>query len=700
MLSPSKSLAILFAFILALGVFACTDRSEPLLFDSGLLGSGDGGASQDAGAPDFQILFIDPANGPFTGGTRATVRGNDFDESTQIFVGGRMVEPTEQEFVDSRRIVITTPPGEPGLSDVEARKNSDVASLPDAFSYEAMVADPPSGSITGGTQVTIRGFGTDFGPTSQVRFDGALVSTLQVAGATLLTVTTPPGISGDADIEIVTESSVYEAKRGFEYLATADPFAAGMGGGLIDGNVNVVVLDSRTSNGVDQAFVSIGDPQTSPLQGYADDLGQISFSDAQLSGRITTSAAAPGYESSSFVQYDSRDITILLRKLPEPPPPDLPPPPPPGVGPQSGRILGSIVFGDATGLGSPVWNLVPEPRHSGEIKRVYVSTTASSIFGRRTAGAIIDYQGFDAGQTSWEFDISTRPSATAVVAMAGLYDTDTEEFQAFGMGVARGVLVGPGENVIGVDVVVDIPLDTAVLVNLDNPPDLHTPGWLGPVEYTIRPVIDLGGEGAIVMSGHGLPIQPAPALRPGTYLFDEGSKSVLLEGMAPLSGNLADASYSFIIGAYSANGASPFSVRIERGQVNISTPLTIGNFIGTPRPSDPAPDTMASSFSHMLKNESPATGSPTFHQHLLVDKKGDPILRTFARGSALRAPIPDFRGKSVPVFPSEDEVYWTFFDYRIWGQTFDDFNYRHLRRDYWSAYAAGSYWVRFPQPSP
>ena len=694
-----RPLAMIFALMFALGVVACTESSQPLGSDGGLSRPSDGGRV-DAGAPEFKILFIDPSNGPFSGGTRVTVRGNDFDEDTTIFVGGRMVEPIEQEFVDSRRIVITTPPGSPGLADVEARKGADVANLSEAFSYEAMVADPPSGSITGGTRVTIRGFGTDFDSATVVRFDGSVMVDVQVAGATLLTGTTPPGISGDADIEIVTQTSVYEAKRGFNYLATADPFAAGMGGGPIDGDVNVVVLDSRTSNGVDNAFVSIGDPQTSPLQGYADDLGQISFSSENLSGRITTSAAAPGYESASFVQYDARDITILLRKLPEDPPPDLPPAPPPGVGPQGGRILGSIVFGDATGLGSPVWNLVPEPRTSTEIKRVYVSTTASSIFSRRSAGAIIDYQGFDASQTSWEFDITTRPSATAVVAMAGLFDTETEAFQAFGMGVARGVLVGPGENVIGVDVVVDIPLDTGLLVNLENPPDLNTPGWLGPVEYTIRPVIDLGGEGAIVMSGHGLPVLPAPALRPGTYRFDDGSRSILLSGMAPLTGNLADASYSFIAGAYSAAGAAPFSIRIERGLVNISTPITIGDFIGTPRPIDPAPDTMASAFSHLLENEAPATGSPTFHLHLLVNEEGDSLLRTFARGSALRAPIPDFRGKSVPVFPSEEKVFWTFFDYRILGQTFDDFNYRHLRRDYWSAYAADSYWVQFPQPQP
>ena len=351
-----------------------------------------------------------------------------------------------------------------------------------------------------------------------MRFDGLEATGVQVTGEQVLTAITPPDISGEADVEVTTATAVFEAKRGYTYLSTADPFAGGMGGGIINGDVNVVVLDANTSNGIDNAFVSIGDPQTSPLQGYADDLGQISFSAADLAGPITTTAAAPGYETASFVQYDARDITILLRRPPEPAPPGTLPP-----GPQNAHILGHIVFGDATGLGSPVWNLVPEPRNGSEVKRIYVSTTASTIFSSPFGGMVIDYEGYDPGKTAWEFNIFTRPSATAVVAMAGLYNLDTQNFEPFAMGVARGILAGPGEDVIGVDVVVNIPLDTALLVDLDNPPALGTPGWAGPIEYNIRPFIDLGGEGSIIMNAHGVPAQQPPALRPGTFLFEEAT---------------------------------------------------------------------------------------------------------------------------------------------------------------------------------
>jgi hypothetical protein len=342
---------------------------------------------------------------------------------------------------------------------------------------------------------------------------------------------------------------------------------------------------------------------------------------------------------------------------------------------------------------------VPEPRTASEIKRVYVAATSRSLFANSPAGFVIDYEGYNEDKTAWSFEISARPSATAVVATAGLYDADTDEFEPFAMGVARGILVGPAEVVVGIDLVVNIPLDSGLLVELDNPPNLNTPGWAGPIEYTLRPIIDLGGEGVIVMNSHGVPAKPPPALRPGHYRFADGEDSILLSAMAPLTGNLGDASYSFIAGAYSTSGNAPFSVRIERGITETTMPITIADFIGTPRPIDPIPDGVASAYEHQLENEAPGQGEPTFHLHLFSDNDGVQLLRTFARGDELRVPLPNFAGKAGELFPTNTDVSWTFYSIQIPQLSFDDFTYRHLRADYWSAYAADSYWVQFPSPS-
>src|SRR5262249_30735244 len=142
-------------------------------------------------------------------------------------------------------------------------------------------------------------------------------------------------------------------------------------------------------------------------------------------------------------------------------------------------------------------------------------------------GGIVNY--VDDGRTSWPFTIVARPAALAVVAVAGLYDPDADPdgagplppgvFTPFAIGAARGILVGPGETVNDVTVNVDIPLDTAIQINLLNPPPLNTPGWPGPTEYQVQTFIDLGGEGVIALPGN-------------TQVLPNGATSAVIGNMA------------------------------------------------------------------------------------------------------------------------------------------------------------------------
>ncbi len=676
-------------------------------------GAGDGGLPGDAGPatdgfslpdalalPDLNIQFVDPDNGPYTGGTEVTVRGNGFTEDATVLFGGREVEPLDFTFVDSRRILVLTPPGTPGLADVEVRVGDESAALADGFEYEAISVDPDTGSVAGGTYVTLQGFGTHFDDTTTVTFDGAPMTGIEVMNQQRLSGFAPPGVAGSANVRAQTGAEVHLARNAYTYVATADPFAGGMGGGPINGTLNVVVLDSTTSNGVDGAYVVVGDPQTSPLQGTADDLGQITFSTPGLVGPVTVTAAALGYETTVFAGFDAQDITIFLNRPPDPQPGPYPP------GRQNGHIYGHVLFGETLGIGSPHWDLVPEPRTPTEVKRLYVTTTASSVLSRAyPPGGWIEYEGFDPDKTAWAFDTVARPAAQAVVAIAGLYDPARDPsgmgvtgFEPFAMGVTRGILVGPGEDVMDVDVVVNIPLDTALLVDLDNPPALNTPGWNGPIQYSIRPFVDFGGEGVIAMNKNGLNPPPVPEPAPNIYYFEDDSRSILLPSMSPFAAAVADASYSFIIGAYSAYGSNPFSVRIARGIDDVSLPITVGDFLAMPRPVDPRPNQTATSMAVRLELEPPSTGEATFNLHMFTSATGDSLLRIFSRGDMLENEIPDLTGAGLPAFPSgpDQSVGWTFYRITIPGTTFDQFTYRHLSAYYWSAYAADSCWVYFP----
>jgi len=367
-------------------------------------------------------------------------------------------------------------------------------------------------------------------------------------------------------------------------------------------------------------------------------------------------------------------------------------------------LIGHVLFGDATGLGSPHWNLVPEPRTPTEVKRVYVTTTAPSIFSSSLGPTgPIDYEGFNPDKTAWQFEVFARPRALAVVAIAGLYDPANDPsglgvtgFEPFAMGVARGILVGPGENVTGIDIVVNIPLDTAVQVDLDKPPARGTPGFAGPLYYTVRPFIDLGGEGVIALNKNALPVPPLPEERPGVYTVADDEESILIGSMAPLTGNVADASYSFIVGAYSLNNSNPFSVRIARGYNDVSLPVTVDDFLGVPRMIDPLPSGVASGPQFEFGAEGPADGKATFHAHIFRSAIGEPLLRVFAEGDIFQNPIPDVTFGGLPPFPALEDVSWTVWSITVPGATFDDFTYRFLSSQTWSAYAVDASFVQFP----
>ena len=86
--------------------------------------------------------------------------------------------------------------------------------------------------------------------------------------------------------------------------------------------------------------------------------------------------------------------------------------------------------------------------------------------------------------------------------------------------------------------------------------------------------------------------------------------------------------------------------------------------------------------------------------HSFIDEQANPLLRTFARGDQFRIEVPNLLGKeNVSTFPTDNDVNWTHYSIAIPGGTFDEFNYRQLRINSWSAYAADSQWVHFPEPA-
>ncbi len=673
---------------------ACSGPDAPLPFevDAGR-GRPDARPAPDAeSGPALRIDYLDPERGPYAGGTLALLRGRGFVQGMSVKVDGRSVEPLDVKIIDGRRATIVTPAGDPGPADVVVEAGDLVAEAVGAFTYDPVYIDPPLGSVAGGTFVRILGWSTTFETGDVVTLDGDELRDVTVVAPGEITGYTPPGTAGGADVEIVGAWGALRVDEAYTYTATSDPFQGGLGGGSITGAINVVVIDSMTGNGVPQAFVTVDDPIVTPFSGTTDDFGQITFSAAELSGTVTVTAAKEMYDRSSFVVFDARDITIFLTPI-------IPPSPGGGGGPgrEAGIIVGAILFGDATGLGTPHWDLVPEPRRASERKLAMVFTTFRDPFSGNPdpgPGSVVEY--VNDGRTSWDFSLTSRPAALAVWAVAGLYDSELDPdgvgplppgfFQPYALGVERGVLVGPGEVVENVAVVIDIPLDTAIDVDFIAPPPLGTPGYWGPTEYQMQAFIDLGGEGVI-------------SLPASQTTFPPGATSAVLPWLAPLVGNVGDATYTIFAGAYAWGGSNPFSVRVERG-VRPGLPIPIDDFLGVPRPIDPAGNGLPATEMHLsYRSEGPTNGLPTFWAHYLdsgVD--GSALWSIYARGDQLEIPLYDLvsSGAIPPIPATPNYVFWTTYSLTIPGLDFDDFTYRHLNANYWSAYAADAWAVQFP----
>jgi hypothetical protein len=136
------------------------------------------------------------------------------------------VTPPVSQTAGAVNVTVTNPDGSVGIA-------------PDAFSYGSSVLEVAtnSGPSTGGTSVTIYGYGLAFGQNQiQVTVGGKVATVTQAfAGAGIspfpfpmdqVTFTTPAGNPGAADIVITTPAGTATVTLGFHYLQSAQNYAA------------------------------------------------------------------------------------------------------------------------------------------------------------------------------------------------------------------------------------------------------------------------------------------------------------------------------------------------------------------------------------------------------------------------------------------------------------------------------------------
>ncbi|MCC6619906.1 MAG: IPT/TIG domain-containing protein [Deltaproteobacteria bacterium] len=536
--------------------------------------------------PFSRVTSVTPDRGPVAGGTPITVKGQGFSPGMQLRVGAL---PAGQLVVeDAQTAKAVTPPGAPGAAPIVVVQSGQVATLPDAFTYEAPYAlflvDPSQGSQAGGTLISLIGSG--FPTDAKVKVGGRNATHVKVWSSTLITAKTPPGDLGTVDVTLTSPTlGDIVMPEAFTYY---DPtsLSGGTWGNQVDGDVNVTVLDGSSGAGMPDAFVMLWtDPET-PYQGFTNQDGQITFSGPDLAGEQMVSASKTGFASQSVVEYNATNITLFLTPT-TPPSPGTPPAVEPpfltGVVKNLGKSV-PIPFGKCTSKPNAPGNLcnacvtdtdcgagyqcteLPEqygaepgrfctqsctapsqcpsdftclpidgpdmqcvPK-SGDLT-AFCDVTNASIFSQDyipDPGVEVDSNG--------EFSFTPPFGEFAVYCYAGVVDSTTFVFTPLALGVERHVFANPGDQ-IHVEIEMDHPLNFRFQFDLDNVPI----GSEGPHEQFLFPYIDLASDGVIAW-----PLLFAPI----------GQPFVIDRFLGSFTGDLYDASFTFYGGAYSYTATS------------------------------------------------------------------------------------------------------------------------------------------------
>ena len=215
-----------------------------------------GGTSANQAANEYTytaapvVTGLSPTNGTTDGGTVVTITGSGFTGATGVRFGN--VVAANPTVVSDTTMTAVSPAGSAGTVDVTVVglfANS-ATTTADRFTYlgrpDVTGIAPDSGSINGGTVVTITG--TGFTPTSTVAFGGNAATNVQYASATQLSATSPSGSAGVVDVSVTTNggTSVTGGTRDdFRYVGASTISNINPNAGPVAGGDQVVITGTQ-----------------------------------------------------------------------------------------------------------------------------------------------------------------------------------------------------------------------------------------------------------------------------------------------------------------------------------------------------------------------------------------------------------------------------------------------------------------------
>lgn len=555
---------------------------------------------------DFvKVYDILPTYGPKEGGTDVTISGEGFAAGLQLRIGA--LPASNVVVVDATTITATTPPGSPGLANVTVLQGNLSNVLVGGFAYQSemdlWVVDPDQGSQAGGTYFELVGSG--FPGDSDVLVGGKAATHVTVHSPTLISARTPPATwTGTVDVTVVsTQKGTVTLPASFTYFDPESQFG-GTWGNEVDGEVNITVLSGVDGTGIPDAFVMLWTDPSTPYQGFTNAMGQITFSGPDLEGDQMITASKEGFASTSVVEYNATNVTVYMS-------PSSPPSPggaPPGVAPPifRGQVINASKFvpipwgqcsqkfaapGQLCGscntdadCGALTCSEVPAQNIEGATYCTQHCATSSDCptgYMCYPLNGVEEHQCVpSAGQVTAFCDF-TKPSIfsrdylpqpgqqvnedfsfemvipfgeQAIFCWAGILDDFAGTFTPYALGLARHVLGQPNDPpevsaVVEENVILNHPLNGTFTIRLDDAPRNPT----GPDFNYMFLHLDLGSDGTMEFLEH-------------PFSFDADEPLTVLHAPKVLSGDLYDASYTVMAGAFSATDTNlPYTLTLHTG---------------------------------------------------------------------------------------------------------------------------------------
>jgi hypothetical protein len=596
----------------------------------------DGGLEPPADAPEpkpHAVLGVDPPHGSFAGGTLTAIRGNGFASGARVWFGDTEVTSDGVLVLDPQRMQVTSPPGTPGSADVTVQNGDDEstrATLRGGFTYDDFYLDPSTGPTAGGTEVTLHAANGIFDAGTSVEIDQAPCVIDTIVSPTELTCRTPPGTPGTKRVRATDGAGEsIDVLDAFTYVVDDDGFRGGLAGDPLDGQLQVLVLDSAAGNAVPGATVLAGSSADSVDTAQTDSFGTALVASPDLDSKVTVTIAKKCFQPQTFVDVPVSKLTVFLDPVLSPDcgnPGDIPAGG--GTPGKAGSVSGQIVWPLDGELKMTGFSNVPAPGADNVKQVAYVfrlGSKATDRFSLPSATAAITPESL--GDIGYQFSLTTTPGNFTLYALAGLEDRSQSPyvFTPYALGLTRGVAVAANQTHSDVFISIDVPVDHSLTLDASGP----TPTSRGPDRIQASLAIQVGSEGYVLL----------PNGRLSSLLPPDGPFNFV--GIPPLVGSLTGTRYVMTASAVTGDaGGTPRSAVGLFATVTSDTTVGVGSFVELPQLVAPASSTLWDRSAFTLHH---AAGGPEPDLTLLDVSSGNGLItwRVIAPGAPDHIEVPD-----------------------------------------------------------